>query len=360
MAAVNESLKRFGSIANPFLRIWGPCKSGPIGVDIGDDVVKIAQLAANEKAVKLVAGGSRNRPDTIEPGSAEWQRWAITALGELVGTANYKGRKIAAVIPPWDVFIDHIRMPGLSETSADTSDGQTVQKGSQEKTQAAVLSKIKNKLPFEPDEAMVKYIPAEDDNVVVIAAQRKHIDRHLAIYEKTNLQISSIAVWPVALANCYVHFFGRRKSDIDTVVMLVDIDADRTNVVICRHKNLLFAQSICIGAQQLAIPDEKPGKKSKSEPVQDEIIARLVLELAGCRRHFASMYKKARIERLIFLSGQAVDKQVYAIIAKQLELPAQIGDCLAAVEIGSSANGAGIDRRGCQINWATAFGLSLS
>jgi hypothetical protein len=40
-------------------------------------------------------------------------------------------------------------------------------------------------------------------------------------------------------------------------------------------------------------------------------------------------------------------------------MPAQIGNCLAAVEIEDSRH-SGMDRRDCQVNWATAFGLSLS
>jgi hypothetical protein len=62
---------------------------------------------------------------------------------------------------------------------------------------------------------------------------------------------------------------------------------------------------------------------------------------------------------LIFLSDRAVDRNVCATIAKQLEMPAQIGDCLKAVEIGDPC-GPGVDRRGCKFSWATAFGLSLS
>jgi Tfp pilus assembly PilM family ATPase len=221
------------------------------------------------------------------------------------------------------------------------------------KLEDAVFSKIKQKLPFEPvkESTMIKYIPTEEDNVMVMATERKIIDRHLAIYEQANLQIKSIGVWPMAMANCYASFFGRRKSDMETVVMLLDIEPNCANVVISRHKNLLFARSISIGAKHLS--DEKTA-------------TRLMLELTACRRQFSTMLPNAQIERLIFLSGRAVDKDVCVAIAKQLEMPAQIGDCLTAVEMDGlyqsrQAVSAGlIDRRDCRINWATAFGLSLS
>jgi hypothetical protein len=83
------------------------------------------------------------------------------------------------------------------------------------------------------------------------------------------------------------------------------------------------------------------------------------------------MYANCHIERLVFLAGQSADKDLCAAIAKQLEMPAQIGDCLAAVEIRQYNQCSRMDRRvsltddsesqqQSQVNWATPFGLSLS
>jgi len=310
----------------------------PIGVDIGDDTLKVVQLANNRKGVSLIAAGSENRPADIKPGSANWQRWAVEAISKLTANGKFRGRNVVAAMPASDVFIDHIKMPKTND----------------DKLQDAIFSKIKQKLPIEPEDAMIKYIPTEQDNVLVIATERKIIDRHLAIYEKAQLAIKSISVWPAALTNSYASFFGRRKADTEVIVMLTCIEDNCTNVVICRHKNPLFARSIPIGAKQLEA---------------DGIVTRLVLELASCRQHFGSMHRRAQIERLIFLSARAEHKDICGTIAKQLEMPAQIGDCLAAIEIASPCN-SDVDRRvpasagtapqkQGQVNWATAFGLSL-
>ncbi|GAF80210.1 unnamed protein product [marine sediment metagenome] len=272
-------------------------------------------------------------------------------------------------MPADEVFIDHIKMPKIKDEAPNPAKGiwsglsfvkyREWEHGPDDKMQEAILSKIKQKLPFDSDDVMVRYVPAEDDNVLVIAVQREKIDRHLAIYEKANLQIKSIGIWPMALANSYVSFFGRRKIDIEAIVMLLDMGANYTNVVICRHKDLLFARSIPMGAKLLEStcqPDEGQG------PRTSEVINRLVLELNGCRRQFSSMHRRAQIERLIFLSGSRLagmdSRDIYTTIAKQLEMPAQMGDCLAAVEM-TDPYGSGIDRRQCQFSWAVAFGLSL-
>ncbi|MGD8787566.1 MAG: pilus assembly protein PilM [Phycisphaerales bacterium] len=314
-----------------------------IGVDISDDGLKLVQLKDNGNGISLVAGSSENLPKNVEAGSSKWQRWAINALRKLTSNGDFQGKEVIAAMPTSELFIDYVKMPKIEN----------------HKLEDTVFSKIKQKLPFEPvkENIMMQYIPMENDNLLVIAAERKIIDRHLAIYEEAGLSIKSIGVWPMAMANCYTKFFGRRKSDHDSIVMLVCIETNYTNVVMCRHKNLLFARSISIGLSQL---DNK------------KTLNRLILELTACRRQFASMYQKANIERLIFLSGNTVDREICMDIAKQLEMPAQVGDCLAATEITNpnqldteskgdkNSSGKSIDRRNCRVNWTISFGLSLS
>lgn len=300
----------------------------PIGLDMGDDVLKLIQLEEKENGLFIVGGGSGQRPEGVAAGSGIWQRWAIDVVREQTSNGRFKGRDIVAAIPAGDVFIDHMKMPKVKQGSVEES----------------ILSKIKQRLTFEPSSALIKYIPTENDNIMVIATERGKIDRYLAIFENANLRIKSIVVWPAAIANSYSRFFGRRRIDAETVVMLIDMDTALTNVVVCRHRNLLFARSIVIGTKQLS---------------NNEKMAQLVLELNSCRRQVVSMYEKSRIERLIFLSGSVVEKEICVKIAKQLEMPAQIGDCMAAVD-SENGNLLNINRRECQFSWATAFGLSLS
>lgn len=314
-----------------------------IGVDVRHDSIKLAQLGNNGHGITVLAGNRKQRPDDIEPGSSDWQKWAIENIHLLTAYGDFRGKEVIAAVPETDVFIDHIKMPKTKDN----------------KPRDAIFSKIKQKLPFEPleENTLMKFIETEQDNVLIMASDRNIIDRHLAIYERAGLSLKSIGVWPLALTNCYVKFFGRRKSDLEAIVMLVCVEANCTNVVVCRHSNLLFAHSISMSFNQL---------------VDEHTISRLVMEVTGCKRQFNMIYRNAPIERVIFLSGQSVDKGICSTIAKQLEMPAQIGDCLAAVEIAKSCRlsrdiehdkecmDEKIERRDCPVNWAVTFGLSLS
>lgn len=297
---------------------------------MGNDCVKLAQLANGTEEAHLIAGRCVNRPADVTAGTARWQRWAIEVMRESTASGQFKSKEVVAALPAGEVFIDHLRWP-------KKFDGRI---------EDAIFAKIKQKLPFEPIQknTLIKYIPAEQDVVIVLATERTVIDRHLAIYERAGLSIKSIGVWPVALAGCYALFFGRRKTDTDAIVLLLDIQPDCTHIVICRHKNPLYAHYVPLGAKQLR---------------EESSVGRLVMELTACRREFLSLYKNVQIERLIFLSGLAVDADVYRTIARQLEVQAQMGDCMAAVEIGDPDH-FGLERRNGTVSWALAFGLSLS
>jgi Tfp pilus assembly PilM family ATPase len=305
-------------------------RSHLIGVDLGNDCLKLAQLANGSEEAVLLAGQYVNRPADITAGTARWQRWAVEVMGQATANGHFKGKDVVAALPANEVFIDHIHWP-------KKFDG---------KIEEAIFAKIKQKLPFEPIQknTLIKYIATEQDNVIVLATERTAIDHHLAIYERAGLTIKSIGVWPVALATCYAYFFGRRNTDLDAIVMLLDIQPECTNMVICRHKHPLYACSVPMGAKQL-----------KEEPQ----VGRLVMELTANRRQFLSIYKNAQIERLIFLSGLAVEPDVYRMIARQLEVQAQMGDCMAATEV-TDPDHFGLDRRNGKVSWALAFGLSLS
>jgi len=309
---------------------FGKKHSYLIGVDLGNDCVKLAQLANGTEETYLIAGQCVSRPADITAGTARWQRWAIDVMRETTAGGQFKSKEVVAALPASEVFIDHFRWP-------KKFDGRI---------EDAIFAKIKQKLPFEPlqKNTLIKYIPAEQDNVIVLAAERTVIDRHLAIYERAGLSIKSMGVWPIALASCYARFFGRRKTDLDAVVLLLDIQPDGTHVVASRHKNPLYACYVPVGAKQLK---------------DEQVVGRLVMELTACRREFLALYKNVQIERLIFLSGLAVDAEIYRTIAKQLEVQAQMGDCMAAVEI-RNPDRFGLDRRNGTASWALAFGLSLS
>ena len=156
-----------------------------------------------------------------------------------------------------------------------------------------------------------------------------------------------MSVSHLAIVNSYVKFFGRRNEDEKTIAMLVDTGANHSNIAICKHTNLLFARVIPVGFMRL---------------VNGNMAEDLIEEMNACWRYFESVPGGGRIERLIFFSGRGTDNRLckkVGQLAEKMQIPAQIADVLTAVEVRKECKIA-IGRCGYKVDWARAFGLSLT
>jgi type IV pilus assembly protein PilM len=310
----------------------------PIGIDLGSGFLRMAQLGMDRNgSPTLHAAGIEPKPDNIAVGTPVWQHWAVDAIRKLLKQNAFTGRTAIAALPSDELFIDQIRLP----------------KSALAKLEETALPKVQKRLPFPPEEGMIQYIVAEhpDDKsteaeVLVMAAPRVQVDRHLAIYDKAGLNIRSVSVWPLAMINSYSRFFCRRKNEQDRVVLLMDVGTNHCNIVVCRGPHLLFARAIPTGFAQLQ---------------SGEMVERMIAEVDACCRYYEGMPGARPIQRLVFLAGTALDRDVcdkLAEFAQRMQIAAQIGDVLTAVQVDPDQP-LPIDRRNSKVDWAMAFGLSL-
>jgi len=310
----------------------------PIGVDLGSSYLRMAQLGSNGHGLYLHGVGCEKKPDDMKAGSSEWQRWAAKTVKRIMKHGGFKGKKAVTALPSHDVFIDQIRIQRMPD----------------KKIGEAVVANVRQKLPFDADHATIKYVVAEqigpktsEMDVLVMVVDSVIVERHLAIYENAGLDVQNINVWPFAMANSFVEFFSRRREEQDKVAMLLDMGTTNTNVVICRNRNLLLARVVSLGFADLE---------------QDEGVQRLISEIDACSRYFEFHCRGMHIQRLVFLAAKNVDKKIcykLAEMAQRMQIPAQIGDVLTAVDI-RPGHHAKIDKYDDHIDWSVAFGLSLS
>jgi Tfp pilus assembly PilM family ATPase len=308
----------------------------PIGIDLGNGFLQMAQIGSNGHGLYLHAVGINPRPQDVEPQSPAWQRWAIDAIREMMSKGGFVGKNVIASLSSDDLFIEPIKVP----------------RHTLDKLDEAILPFMQKKLPFSPQEAMIRCIPVEtgakspEAEVIVVATQRCKIDRLLAIYEKIGLEVTEMSIWPSALMNSYRNFFSRRKNDQDRVAILLGVGSHCCHVAIGRGNELLFARVIPIGYSQFD---------------QHQTIPRLVAEIDSCCRYFETIAGGTRIERILMMVGKNVDKNLcdqIVQLAQKMQIPAQIGDVLSAIEIRQGMEEM-VDRRNSQVDWAISFGLSL-
>lgn len=300
----------------------------PIGVDMGDDALTLVQIANGKETVHLHSAKSIEYPPDIKPGSTSWQRWAIKATAELVAHGRFHGKKVIAALPASEVFIDTIKKP----------------KAPEDELQNAIIGQLKTKLRIDPEDVLMEYINTEGDNILVMVTDKTKLYRHLAIYEKAHLKVAAISIWPMAVLKAYTHLWARHVGQDDNPVMLLDIRKNHTNIIICDKAKIFFAHSAPVGAKNLEI---------------DRMADLLDSEMDMCRVRFGSTYNRPRVDQIIFVSGHAVDKEIYTKIAQKAQMAAQIGDCFEAVGA-AHPNQPGSENKIKRANWITAMGLSLS
>lgn len=91
-----------------------------------------------------------------------------------------------------------------------------------------------------------------------------------------------------------------------------------------------------------------------------EPLMRLVEELALCRRYHEATFPSSKIDRLIFVGGEARHRGLCQAIAREAGIAAQVGDPMVRMaRISDIAAESGIDRRVPQPAWSVAIGLSM-
>ena len=261
----------------------------PAGIDLNSDYLKVSQLGLKDKGLYLNAAAIEARPEDINFGSGDWQRWVVGTAKKMFSRGGFSGKGVIASIPSEDIFIDHINV------KCAPSDANL------EKT---VFKAITSKLPFNPSGAMINYVVAgnsddgKETDVVVMAAEREIVNRQLAIYEKAGLEIKGISVWPLAMTTSYVKFFGKRQVDADAISMLIDVEVNHSKIVIARDADLLFARMIPFGSRHLT---------------SDGASAKFVSEAEACCRYFESFSRSSQVARLVFFTGSSVDEATTAL-----------------------------------------------
>lgn len=213
-----------------------------VGVDLGTETLRLAQVQADPESPELVAAASRDVP----PGAAEepvaYAEFCASAIKELWREGGFEGRKAVLGIPSSMMHLLHLRLPKLEASAIP----------------AALAFEAAGKLPFDPVAGILRHHVVGDvytndgprQEVVCTAVRRDYVELLLNAAEKARLEIAGLVAAPMALRDCFTRIY-RRSSDAETGFCFVDIGRSATRVTIIRAGHLYFARSIAIGSEHL-------------------------------------------------------------------------------------------------------------
>lgn len=395
-----------------FIQNWFGPKANPIGVDVGSDTLRMAQVRWVDKEPRLIAAASSAIPEHARQDFKARLGFMVDCVRDLLAQGGFQGRQAVLGLPASMMHIQHLRVPKMDESELKKS----------------LAWEARGKLPIDPGRALLRHHVAGEvyadheprQEVILMAAQRSAVNDLLAGAARARLDVVGMNVEPKAVIDCFGHIY-RRRTDAEATSAYIDIGAVGTRVTISRGNRMLFARMIPTGGDHFAkaVADELgigpadarllrvklaggaarlDEDQTKSEDVEGDgmallragmgerrkdlasegvahardeearavesacgpLLSRLIEELDLCRRYYEATFPAWPLDRMIFVGGEARQRMLCQQIARRMGLAAQVGDPL--VRLGRTSDvgmDSGIDRRQPQPAWSVALGLSM-
>ena len=350
----------------------------PIGVDVGCSVTKLVQLTRVRDQTELLAYARIPIPENLRADQHEYLDYLRKNIPQVLKANPFKGKKCIFSLPAAKTFVRAMKIPRLDSKA----------------TELAVRRTVQMELPYSIDEAVVRHIVAGEvyDNgkmlqeVIVIAIPLDILNAHLDVFGRMGLEVVGVGIEPVALVKCFAGLLSNSASQ----VAFIDMGSTSTQVTISHGANIVFSRNILHGVEKVAhtavegqstFPKEhqqspEPHPLSAQNPEIDGADSALRTpegagtrakswvntvcgEIGQCMRYHESTFRISKIERMIFTGGQAKNEQLCQEVAHSLNVPAQIGDPLAALRPGNSPDASGEARSTPHPDLAVSVGLSL-
>ncbi len=339
-------------------------RCSPIGVDVGSRSVKLLQLDADYGAVQEAARWDLPpRP----PGDPDLRAQQVAeAIDRARDGRNFRGRNAIFCLGAENLFVQNIRVAQAS--------GVELRK--------IVHFEAAGRLPFASEEAEIRYVEAGNvrqgdtarREVILMACRRPVIDGLLALAEKTGLTPVAIDVEPAALLRCYCRQL-RRDGDEGRRLMLVNIGASNTAVVIARGTDAMFVKYVDVGGRQLdeavakhlkmSLPDavalrrhngDRPAEQRDPEVARSiresirPVLDAMAQELSLCLRYYSVTFRGQPLSKIVLGGGEATGTLCEWLSAR-LDVECEQGDPLRTFDTPLPSGRVG--------QWDVAAGLAL-
>jgi type IV pilus assembly protein PilM len=392
-----------------FVQSWFAPSACPIGVDLGSDSVRMAQVEpAADGGFNLVAAGRADVPGHVRADPGAKLAFFADVVRDLLAQGSFRGRRAVLALPAAAMTIQHLRVAKMDDAAL----------------KAALPWECRGRLPYDPSHALLRHLVAGDvfadgeprHEVVVMAAQREWVNGFLAAAAKAKLDVVGMNVEPKATVDCFGHVY-RRRADAEAVNLFVDIGCAASRAVIAKGGQILFARVVPVGGDHFTravaaatkagfddakilriklcharamadlnrVASPQPGAatdRSSDVPPAPEMtdtgadaagpdaaavdsacrepVARLAHELSLCRRYHEATFPSLPVTRLVFVGGEARHRTLCQQVAQAMDLAAQVGDPMARMARTTTVGPeSGIDRRLPQPDWTVALGLTM-
>ncbi len=343
---------------------FGSDRSTPIGVDLGHRSIKLVQLDAARNRIIEAVKWELHLDDHADDQqiNAAW----VEGLQQARQSRAFRGNDAIVCLSTPELFVQNIRVPKVSGAQLEE----------------AVYEEAASRLPYPIEDADIRFVQAADvrqgdefkREVILLACHRPVLGRFLDVVIEGGLRPVAVDVAPATLVRGYMHSFSR-EADKDMSLMIAEIGATSTLVVIARGSETKFTKYIDIGGyrmdeaiarhMKMDLGDAAALRRHNGDRRADEqdpnvtrtiveatrmTIDRLAQELEMCARYHSVTFRGQRIARLVIGGGEASEWLCDAL-SSRVDFPCEVGEPLRKFS--------GIEPPGRQSQWDVAVGLAL-
>ncbi|MBX3365487.1 MAG: hypothetical protein KF866_12085 [Phycisphaeraceae bacterium] len=373
----------------------------PIAVDFGVTALKVLQVSTAEPPA-LVAASMLPTPDPLLYDPAKRFAFQLEQLPKVLKRSGFRGKRAVCVIPADRTFCKHLQLTRSDGVNLRDLIHSAVPAELGCPASALVLRHIEVKGVERPGQA-------NRNEVICLATPREIVNRLMQAVRSARLE----SVGMHDEFTCMLNAFSGMGSEQPQTTLYLDIGWARTRVIIASGKELLFARCTEIGGRHLdeavahqlkyelplarqerlamehLTPDgvepsvtpapegagmamlnaamRKADGEAKSGPAPaarradlSEPLDILKDEIAACLRYFESLFPSRRVDRAVFLGGEARHRALCQHLAKALRVAGQVADPMARVARTGNEPTNGVDFHHPQPGWAIVLGACLS
>jgi len=350
----------------------------PIAIDFGSSSVKLMQAAPGDPPTLLAAVGLRI-PDELRDDRGLRMDYLEKQLPRMLRKGGFRGRRVICSIPSADTLIQHMQIavaPGIDEEET-----VKIQLSSQRGMSGrGMVVRTYHVTEIHRDGESLS-------EVICFAISREAVMRYVHLLQKCKLEAVGVHSEVIGMVRAF-DYAQPKSSQAGASTLYVDVGCTSTNVAITHDVQLVFARCIQIGGRQL---DERLAKRlgcdvatARAQRISEQVLAggqnaaepdggvatatapdeeltevagSIAEELSMCIRYHQSLFPGQPISRIVFVGGEARNIPLCQHIARELQIPAQLGDPLARFEHKRSLHTPGLSLGQPQPGWAVVCGL---
>jgi Tfp pilus assembly PilM family ATPase len=359
-------------------------QASTIAIDFGSSSVNLLQITPGENPSIQAAVGLRV-PDAIRLDRDGRIEYFEKQLPRMFRKGGFKGRRVICSVPSVETLVQHLQISNVVGVDRE----ETI------KAQFAAQRGLSpNNMVIRTYEVTEVHRDGQPlSEVICFAISREAVMRYVELLDRCKLEAVGVHSEIIGMVRAFDHL-QPRPEEPSVTTLYVDMGWGSTKVAVSHDARIVFARCIQIGGQHLdkrladrlgcdlasaraqriseqVLATSSPGgsaKKAKaggvatseppgSEPEAIEIAHALAEELSMCVRYHESLFRGQKIDRMIFLGGEARDITLCQAVAKELRLPAQLGDPLTRFGCKRSLRTPGLSLGQPQPGWAVVCGL---